>query len=133
MRTLFCRSDESSHSLLEEYDLQPPDEEALSQALSPDEQAWQARSVVATALRRIKGVCVPILFWAIRPAMFVVLRSLVRMKAFWERGLKSCYFDTAKLSSDIVYRYRLPQVCSSATGSHSCLHGAGLLHCHRRM
>lgn len=106
-----CRSDESSHRLLEEYDLQAGDGSATKeQDLSADEQSWHARSVVGAALRRVKGVLVPLMFWAVRPALFVVLRGVVRMKSFWERGLKSSYFDTSKLSSDTLYYYRLPQV-----------------------
>lgn len=124
-RSRVCRSDESSHRLLEEYDLHAGNGSATTaQDLSADEQAWHARSVVGAALQRIKGVLVPLMFWAIRPALFVVLRGVVRMKSFWERGLKSSYFDTSKLSGDIVYYYRLPQVRGCA---HQAVRCAALL------
>eukprot|EP00892_Ulva_mutabilis_P009595 jgi/Ulvmu1/7007/UM033_0065.1 len=109
LRSRQVMSEQSCHRLLEEYDLQPAEAAADSSGDSND-QPRRGRPVVGAVLRQAQRVLVPLMFWLIRPAMFVVLRSLVRMKSFWERGLKSCYFDTAKLSEDIVYYYRLPQL-----------------------
>ena len=104
--------------MLEEYDLQTGNGGPREVGDMPvTEQSWHARSLVGAALQGMKRLLVPLLFWVIRPAMFVVLRGLVRMKSFWQRGLKSCYFDTAKLSDEMVYYYRLPQVWQR------CAHG----------
>jgi pimeloyl-ACP methyl ester carboxylesterase len=43
-----------------------------------------------------------------QPAAVAVLRFLLRKKSFWERGLKFACFDSATLTPDLLYRYRLP-------------------------
>jgi pimeloyl-ACP methyl ester carboxylesterase len=37
-----------------------------------------------------------------------ILRMVVRNKAFWEKGLKSAFFDPRALTPELLYRYRLP-------------------------
>jgi pimeloyl-ACP methyl ester carboxylesterase len=53
-------------------------------------------------------IVLPATFLVLQPVAVAALRILVRKKAFWEKGLKSAYFDASTLTPELLYRYRLP-------------------------
>ena len=56
--------------------------------------------------------------WLAQPLLVLVLRAVVRNRAFWERGLSSAWHQKSGVSPDIVDAYRRPQLVSTAVGAH---------------
>ncbi|CAK0764500.1 hypothetical protein CVIRNUC_003164 [Coccomyxa viridis] len=48
--------------------------------------------------------------WLLQPVLVLALRSAVRSRAFWERGLGSAWFQKTGVTPSILDAYRLPQL-----------------------
>lgn len=72
------------------------------------ERSWLARFAFGSLFKRFGRVCLAAFFIVFRPVLFIVLRAVVRSKAFWVKGLKSAYADPSRLSEQTTYYYRLP-------------------------
>ncbi|GAX85436.1 hypothetical protein CEUSTIGMA_g12852.t1 [Chlamydomonas eustigma] len=46
----------------------------------------------------------------LRPCIILLLRFLVRSRAFWERGLKSAFFEKSRVTEKVLDAYRLPKL-----------------------
>ena len=55
--------------------------------------------------------------WLAQPLLVLVLRAVVRNRAFWERGLSSAWHQKGGVTPDIIDAYRRPQLVSTATGA----------------
>jgi pimeloyl-ACP methyl ester carboxylesterase len=65
--------------------------------------AAAAARAVAAELARLALVCAS-------PLLAVLLRRLVRARAFWERGLAAAYSDPRRMPPSLVDEYRMPQL-----------------------
>lgn len=72
------------------------------------ERSWLLRFTFGSIFKRFGRVCLAAFFIIFRPVLFIVLRAVVRSKAFWVKGLKSAYADPSRLSEQTTYYYRLP-------------------------
>lgn len=81
---------------------------AEAASLPYSEQTWLARFRLGTFFKRCGRALLAAFFIVFRPVLFIVLRAVVRSKAFWVKGLKSAYADPARLSEQTTYYYRLP-------------------------
>ncbi|MEW5308004.1 MAG: hypothetical protein WDW36_010368 [Sanguina aurantia] len=88
-----------------------------SSAVPAQPQAPSGSAILQRSLRLLRAIAASFAALAVlllvrlsSPAIAVLLRALVRSKAFWVKGLRSAYQDPAKLSSAMVDHYRLPQL-----------------------
>lgn len=88
-----------------------------SSAAPSHPQASSGSAILQRSLRLLRvlaasfaALAVLLLVRLASPAITVLLRALVRSKAFWVKGLSSAYQDPAKLTSAMVDHYRLPQL-----------------------
>ena len=48
--------------------------------------------------------------YIVQPFLLLILRSLVRSRTFWEKGLSSAWFNKSKVTSETVDAYRKAQI-----------------------
>ena len=88
---------------------EPP---AASELPPPQSRPAKRRKFLARGAARLRPiwtrVVLPVTFFVMRPVAVAGLRTAVRKKEFWEKGLKSAYFHADALSPELLYRYRLP-------------------------
>ena len=109
--------------LEERYALRPPGESDGSDddAAAAERARRRRRGGPLAAMRRAalrvlpaplrlawRRALLPALFFVAGPLIAAALRLVVRKKEFWERGLKSAYFNAKSATPELLYRYRLP-------------------------
>lgn len=72
------------------------------------ERSWLLRFTFGSIFKRLGRAVLAAFFVVFQPVLFIVLRAVVRSKAFWVKGLKSAYGDPSRLSEKTTYYYRLP-------------------------
>ena len=86
--------------------------------LRGDASAAPSASTIGAAKRRAKlllrpvwlRAVMPILFYMISPVLVLLMRVLVRRRAFWARGLRQAHFRPETVTDELLYRYRLPSL-----------------------
>uniref|UniRef100_A0A061RJU7 AB hydrolase-1 domain-containing protein n=1 Tax=Tetraselmis sp. GSL018 TaxID=582737 RepID=A0A061RJU7_9CHLO len=64
---------------------------------------WRCLGVAASS-------AVGVLLIALQPLIVWLLRTLVRSRRFWERGIGSAWYDPKRLPAELVDAYRAPQL-----------------------
>jgi pimeloyl-ACP methyl ester carboxylesterase len=63
-----------------------------------------------SAVQAVAAACILAAIMVLKPLIVLLLRMVVRSKSFWERGLASAYYDSSKLTAEVVDAYRMPQL-----------------------
>ena len=83
--------------------------------------AGTLQRISAVLSAAVKAAAISVLraaLWLAQPLLVLVLRAVVRNRAFWERGLSSAWHRKGGVTPDIIDAYRRPQLVSTAIGAH---------------
>lgn len=78
--------------------------------ISMSEIVQRSLRLLRVCAASLAALAVLLLVQLLTPFLTLLLRSLVRSKAFWVKGLSSAYQDPTRLTPAMVDHYRLPQL-----------------------
>mmetsp|Transcript_7462 Transcript_7462/g.21080 ORF Transcript_7462/g.21080 Transcript_7462/m.21080 type:complete len:535 (-) Transcript_7462:143-1747(-) len=94
----------------------PPSPRSKTEAAAaiPRWRRWAA--VVGNLFAALCSTAAGVVLLMLQPMLVWLLRALVRSRAFWERGLRSAWYDSRGVTSELVDAYRMPQLVKGWEG-----------------